>query len=115
MRICALVVWALSSPLFAAAPQFEVASIKPSDTGGNYVEVTPAGLIAHSATLATCIKWAHGVQFSQISGADSPERYDIVAKTAGPVPSDELNQMFQGLLAERFKLALHRQTREMQV
>ncbi len=28
---------------------------------------------------------------------------------------DELKQMFQGLLAERFKLALHRQSREMQM
>jgi uncharacterized protein (TIGR03435 family) len=119
MRICATLVLAFSAAAFGvaqlAAPQFDAASIKPGDTGGNYVEVTPAGLIAHSATLATCIKWAYGVQFSQISGADSPERYDIIAKTSGPVPPDELRQMFQGLLAERFKLALHRQTREMQV
>lgn len=119
MRIYAALVFALSAPAFGtaqlAAAQFEVASIKPSDVGGNYVEVTPAGLTVHSATLATCIKWAYGVQFSQISGADAPERYDIVAKTAGPVPADELKQMFQNLLADRFKLSLHRQTREMQI
>jgi uncharacterized protein (TIGR03435 family) len=115
MRICAPLVLVLCTSTFAPSPQFEVASIKPSDTGGNYVEVTPAGLTVHSATLATCIKWAYGVQFSQISGADSPERYDIVAKTAGPVPPDELKRMFQALLAERFKLALHRQSREMQI
>jgi uncharacterized protein (TIGR03435 family) len=115
MRISAFLLLAISAPAFGAAPQFEVASIKPSDVGGNYVEVTPAGIIVHSATLATCIKWAYGVQFGQISGVDSPERYDIVAKTAGPVPSDELKQMLQALLADRFKLALHRQTREMQV
>lgn len=113
MRICALLILALSASAFGA--QFEVASIKPSDAGGNYVEVTPAGLIVHSAMLATCIKWAYGVQSIQISGADSPERYEIVATTTAPVPLDELKQLFQGLLADRFQLALHRQTREMQV
>jgi uncharacterized protein (TIGR03435 family) len=115
MRICVSLVLALSARAFAAGPQFEVASIKPSDTGGNYVEVTPAGLSIHGATLATCIKWAYGVQFSQISGVDSPERYEIVAKTAGPVPAEELKQMLQNLLADRFKLSLHRQTRDVQV
>ncbi len=70
MRIYASLLLVFSAPVFGA--QFEVASIKPSDTDGNYVEVTPAGLIVHSATLATCIKWAYGVQFSQISGADAP-------------------------------------------
>jgi uncharacterized protein (TIGR03435 family) len=115
MSIYASFLLAFPAWAFAAGPQFDVASIKPSDAGGNYVEVTPAGLTAHSATLATCIKWAYGVQSSQISGADSPERYDIVAKTAVPVPVDELEQMLQSLLAERFQLALHRQNREMQV
>jgi uncharacterized protein (TIGR03435 family) len=102
----------------ATAPGFEVASIKPDETGGNYIEVTPGSLNAHSATLATCIKWAYGVQSSQVAGADSgvsallqSNRYTIIAKAAGPVPDNQMRIMLQTLLAERFKLTLHRQSR----
>ncbi len=105
--------------LLAAQTAFEVASIKPDDSGGNYIEAKPGALNAHSATVATCIMWAYGVQGSQVSGADSAisgllqsDRYSIVAKTAGPVPDAQLRIMFQALLADRFKLALHRQSRQ---
>lgn len=97
-----------------AQTAFEAASIKPSDAGGNYVEVAPGALLVHSATLATCIKWAYGVTDSQISGPDlNSRRYEIVARTAGPVAESQLKAMFQNLLAERFKLALHRESRQM--
>jgi len=105
-----------------APPAFEAASIKLDDAGGNYIEVKPGYLNAHSATPATCIMWAYGVQSSQVSGANSAvsgllqsARYTIIAKTAGPVPDSQLRTMLQTLLAERFKLALHRQSREIQV
>jgi uncharacterized protein (TIGR03435 family) len=103
-------------------PAFEAASIKPDDTGGNYIDVKPGYLTAHGATPATCIEWAYRVQYSQVSGANSAvsdllqsARYTIVAKTAGPVPESQLRIMLQTLLAERFKLALHRQSRETRV
>jgi hypothetical protein len=54
-----------------APPAFEVASIKPDDTGGNYIDVKPGYLTAHGATPATCIEWAYRVQSSQVSGANS--------------------------------------------
>jgi uncharacterized protein (TIGR03435 family) len=41
--------------------------------------------------------------------------YDILAKAAGPVPVRELRLMLQQLLADRFKLTLHRETKEMPV
>jgi len=107
----------------AFAPSaFEAASIKPDDAGGNYIEVKPGYLNAHSATPATCIMWAYGVQSSQVSGANSAvsgllqsDRYTILAKAGGPVPEGQLRIMLQTLLAERFKLALHRQSRETRV
>jgi uncharacterized protein (TIGR03435 family) len=105
-----------------APPAFEAASIKPDDAGGNNIEVTRGSLSAHSATLATCIMWAYGVESSQVSGANSAlsgllqsDRYTILAKAAGPVPDSELRVMLQTLLAERFKLAFHRQSREIHV
>jgi len=105
-----------------APATFEIVSIKPDDVGGNYIEATRGTLTAHSATPATCIMWAYGVESSQVSGANSAvsgllqsARYTIVAKAAGPVLDSQLRIMFQALLAERFKLALHRQSRELQV
>jgi uncharacterized protein (TIGR03435 family) len=104
-----------------AAPAFEVATIKLSNAGGNFVEVTPGAVLVHSATLTTCIEWAYDVQHRQVAGADpaisrllDSERYDIVGKPAGHVSETQLKLMLQTLLAERFKLALHRQNKEMQ-
>jgi len=105
-----------------SAPAFEVASIRQNEAGGNIIEVTPGRLTITSATLATCIKWAYDVQDSQISGATSTvsdllngERYDIVAKSTEPIPDGQLKLMLQNLLAGRFKLALHKQSRDMRV
>lgn len=117
-----LLLMALALAQAAGAPAFEVASIKPDEVGGNYVEFTRGTLTAHSATAATCIMWAYGVQSSQITGAGpgvsgllQSARYTIIAKTAGTVPESQARLMFQTLLAERFKLALRRENREIRV
>jgi uncharacterized protein (TIGR03435 family) len=104
-----------------AAPAFEVASIKANDVGGNSVEITPGTVSVHSATLRACMTWAYSVQRSQVTGANATisrmldsERYDIVAKSAGPVPVNQLKHMLQQLLADRFAMTLHHERREMQ-
>src|SRR5450631_2530798 len=104
------------------SPAFEVASIKLNPGGGNRVDVAPGRLTVTSATLATCIKWAYGVQDGQISGANSAvsdllgsERYDIIAKSQELVADSQLRLMLQTLLAERFGLRFHQQTREAQI
>jgi uncharacterized protein (TIGR03435 family) len=114
---------ALSASVLAQAPvtspAFEVASIRSNNGGGNKIEVTPGRLTATSATLLTCIRWAYGFQDRQISGANSlatnlltSERYDIVATSARPVSESQLKLMLQTLLAERFHLEFHKQTKE---
>jgi uncharacterized protein (TIGR03435 family) len=115
----ALAILGLLAAQTLAPPAFEAASIKPDDTGGNYVEAKSGSLTAHSATPATCIMWAYGVQSSQIAAANSAvsgllesARYSIVAKTGGAAPDSQVRLMLQTLLAERFKLALHRETRD---
>jgi uncharacterized protein (TIGR03435 family) len=40
-------------------------------------------------------------------------RYDIVAKASEPVPVPQVKLMLQSLLADRFGLALHRETKEL--
>jgi hypothetical protein len=95
---------------------FEVASIKPSAvwrTGGegssrSRIEHSPESLTMRNVDLSDCVQWAYGVKFFQIVATKTldAERYDILAKTAIPVPIHDLRSMLQGLLAERFKLLL---------
>jgi uncharacterized protein (TIGR03435 family) len=62
----------------------------------------------------TCIGWAFNIQDAQIIGPNwlNDVAFDIFAKSAGPAPEAELRQMLQTLLADRFKLTFHRETRE---
>jgi uncharacterized protein (TIGR03435 family) len=108
----------------AAAPAaFEVASVKPNKIGSaggkdeirESVDSTPSSLAMRSVSLKSCLKWAYGVKDYQISGPGwlASEKYDVVAKTGRPATDDELRLMLQTLLAERFQMALHRETKEL--
>jgi uncharacterized protein (TIGR03435 family) len=71
-----------------------------------------------NATLSDCIKFAYGiVADAQLSGPDwinsGTLRYDIVGQAPRETPRDQLLLMLQTLLAERMKLALHREQREL--
>ena len=102
-----------------AAPAFEVASVKPAaipvgPEGGNRsrIEHTPNTLTMLNVALSDCVQWAYGVAFFQVSGAHlSTGSYDILAKAGASVPVSQLRMMLQDLLAKRFKLALHRETK----
>jgi uncharacterized protein (TIGR03435 family) len=101
------------------AQQFEVASVKPSnaDPGSSSGIRTGHGrLDGYNVTLKRCIMGAYGVGPHQISGGPpwlESDRFEILAKADQPIGDEELMAMLQGLLAERFKLALHRETRTM--
>jgi uncharacterized protein (TIGR03435 family) len=105
------------------APAFEVVSVKPAAIpagreGGNRsrIEHTPNSLTMLNVALSDCAQWAYGVAFFQISDAHlSSDSYDILAKTGASVPVSQLRLMLQDLLAKRFKLALHRETRMLPV
>jgi uncharacterized protein (TIGR03435 family) len=67
-----------------------------------------------NCTLWKCIWFAYQVKEYQISGGPKwldHDRYDINARATGPVKSPELRVMLQRLLAERFKLVVHRESR----
>jgi uncharacterized protein (TIGR03435 family) len=70
-----------------------------------------------NVTLRSCIQWAYSVRDFQIEGPAvlTSNRYDITAKAPKPIPTEQLRLMLQALLAERFQLALHRETRELPV
>jgi uncharacterized protein (TIGR03435 family) len=109
----------LLAPLavFAQAQAFDVASIRAGQPGREVIEAVPGSLTMRNARLVTCIKWAYDVQEYQVSGPGwlSEVRFDISAKAATPVKQPELRHMLQALLADRFKLTVHRQPKEMQV
>lgn len=102
---------------------FDAASIKPSPPGPNntMTRFDPGGrFTATGAPLKALMQLAYGVKDFQISGGPGwvgTERYDIVAKPeAGANPSQEqLKRMIQALLAERFQLKIHRETRDLTI
>ena len=64
------------------------------------------------------LKTAYQVEDFQILGAPGwldSDRFDIEAKAVGDPPRSQVLLMLQSLLADRFKLALHRETRELPV
>jgi uncharacterized protein (TIGR03435 family) len=106
----------------AQAPAFEVASIKESPApiggrgGGGPGAMTipePNRVSASGVTLRQAIEFAYNVRSYQIIGLEGrvQQKYDIEAKSAGSASAAELRGMMQSLLAERFKLALHRENR----
>jgi uncharacterized protein (TIGR03435 family) len=100
-------------------PAFETASVKPgtAESGSSSGIFTRKGSIdARNVTLKRCIRGAYDTQESQIVGGPKwagEDRYEIYARSAGPAEDHELMAMLQSLLAERFKLAFHRETRDL--
>jgi uncharacterized protein (TIGR03435 family) len=101
-----------------------VASVKASKMtnveggkGRESVENTPGSLTMRNVSLTTCLKWAYDVKDYQISGPGwlGADRYDIVAKASDGATESQMKPMMQTLLADRFKLALHREQKELQV
>jgi uncharacterized protein (TIGR03435 family) len=101
----------------AASVAFEAASVKVTaspDNGFNESDTNPGRLTLRNVSLRWCIRFAYGVQDFQISGGPKwldHDRYDIDGKAAGPAKTPELRLMLQSLLAERFRLVLHRESR----
>ena len=100
-----------------APPAFEAASIKPAsrDRVGGGLDVSEARLRIINASLKFCIEVAWNVKDSQVAGGTGwidSERYEIDAVAAKPFQEAEYRGMLQALLAERFRLAIHRETQE---
>jgi uncharacterized protein (TIGR03435 family) len=106
----------------ACGQSFEVASIKlhqgPVSMIGTAISGTRVTMTAY--TVSNLIMDAYGLKDYQVAGATSwigSDRYDIVARSAGDgTPTrDQAHQMLQVLLTDRFRLKIHRETKEMPV
>jgi uncharacterized protein (TIGR03435 family) len=106
------------------APSFEVASVKPNTSGDGFVRVggPPGRFSATNVPLRMLIQMAYQVQPFQLEGGPGwigTDRFDIVAKVGGDVPAPPgpgvpgpVQLMTRTLLADRFKLVVHRETKE---
>jgi uncharacterized protein (TIGR03435 family) len=119
MKSSALLAWlasALAWPQQPARLSFDVASVKPnqSQDGHTSVSVDGGSLRMSAVTLNLVISRAYDVTIPQVSGPDwlATEKYDITAKGAPGTPESQLPAMLQSLLADRFGLAIHRETRD---
>jgi bla regulator protein blaR1 len=118
----------------ASAVAYKSASIQPhkSVNGVNDpfdIMFRPDGVTAIGATLQPVIGMAYEVQPDLISGAPdwvNSEKYDInlklsdspapdAPKPAGGIGAQRLQLTLQAFLADRFKLAVHRETKDLQV
>ena len=102
--------------------EFEVATIKPAPPQEFGHVSTHMNWDGHrldfaNVNLKEMMARAYHVQQYQIMGPDflETERFDVVAKFPDGSKGDQMPLMLQALLADRFKLAIHRQTKELPV
>jgi len=112
----------LSTLLFAQSAAFEAASIKPHPEPVYVSRSSTSGARATwiAATLQDLVLEAYGLKYYQVS--DGPAwkataHFDIETKAEGETAPDKAHfeAMLQSLLADRFQLKIHRETRDMPV
>lgn len=112
----------------AQEPRFDVASVRalpgpPQAATG--IKVHPTSIRMSGFPLGAIICWGYGLHAYQhgfeIRGPSWLDAglgciwYDIEGKTESPVSVEQLRWMLRTLLADRFKLSLHREQKEMTV
>jgi uncharacterized protein (TIGR03435 family) len=113
----------LSGQSSESRPVFEVASVKRQvdvvpDAGATFAARAGGRLVVVNNEVTNLIDNAYGVRRHQLIGAPdwlTTDRYEIQAKAATDAPRDQMMLMLQSLLEDRFKLKVHRETRELPV
>jgi uncharacterized protein (TIGR03435 family) len=118
-RVLALGVTLLSMAQAQQDPAFEVASIKLA-TAGDYLSINTDGGVARYThlTLRMLIAIANRIDNSRVVGGPSwldSQFYDVVAKLPAGATKSDIPAMLERLLQERFKVAVHRETKEQKV
>ena len=128
VKVGAMIVGILNAPVLAAGQKFEVASVKPVQTPAGAGRAARRGCAEvfkldrsqveiECATLTTLIGYAFRISPDRVKGPDwmagrQPPRFEIVAKLPEGAAERQVPEMLQELLADRFKLAVHRGTTE---
>jgi uncharacterized protein (TIGR03435 family) len=116
MRILAGFLLALAA--FAQAPRFEVTAVRtnvPGQIGMSTITTGPNRLKAEYVTIQELIGYAYDASPLVIAGNVPAARFDVEGKAEGVHSRAELRLMLQDLLANRFGLQLHHETRVLTV
>jgi uncharacterized protein (TIGR03435 family) len=120
--------WAACAQTPEAPLSFDVASLKPTATentegrvmrrmAGGPGSSDPGAYTFNNVTLKLLVEMAYNLKEYQVEGPDwiDSTGYDLIAKMPPGTTKDQAARMMQTLLAERFKLVFHRETRQMPV
>jgi uncharacterized protein (TIGR03435 family) len=127
--LCAQLARLAAQSAALVTPTFEVASVRPNPSGEPFVRLglQPGGRFnAQNVPARELIRFAFNVQSFQLEGGPSwlnSDRFDITAKApsdlaeaaAGPGQMRPVQLMLQALLADRFRLKAHRETKDVPV
>jgi uncharacterized protein (TIGR03435 family) len=118
MLTSALALGQTSTQPAVTQPTFEVASVKLNNSGENGSDNDTDGgrMSLGNVTLRRCMQIAYGIPEARISGGPKwvdAVRYDVVAVAPERTRGEGLELMLQALLAERFHLEFHRETKSL--
>lgn len=106
----------------AQTAAFDVVSVKPAQSdsvGRSFTERPGGGLSTSNATVRMLMAFAYQVMPEEIVGGpvwSGSDGFDIEAKAGDPnVTPAQFREMIQSFLADRFRLKVHRETRELPV
>jgi uncharacterized protein (TIGR03435 family) len=120
IRVClgfflVVAAWAQSS---VARPAFEVASIRLSESHSSFARMAggpltsdPTTFVARNAEFTSLLMRAYNVDDDQLKGRSGwmdTIQYDVVAKVPPGATREQFRTMLQNLLAERFRMRVHR-------
>jgi len=101
-------------------PEFEVVSVKPGDpsTHGQMVRRPPGRYEAHNLTLLSLVLGAYNINATQLIGGPNwltSVGWDIEGTFPAASTDEQTRQMMQSMLADRFGLVAHRETRSLPI
>ncbi len=100
----------------AARAEFDVVSVKPGDPKkpGAGMTGSPGRLAMRNFTLKVLVMNAYGLNEYQIEGGPKwlgSAKFDIDVKFPAGAPRDQTQLMMQAMLADRFRLTVHRESK----
>jgi len=123
MSLLSLVCCAVYCQSTDAPTKFELADVhaSPKGTGPQFFNgglLRGGRYLAKNATMLDLISVAYGVENEKVQGGPSwleKDQFDVIAKTAKSTTVETVKPMLQSLLADRFKLVVHNDTKPMPI
>jgi uncharacterized protein (TIGR03435 family) len=119
MRAILLALLATQIQQPTARVEFEVVSVRPGDPNapGSSSRFLQGRMEMKNTTLRSLIMSAYGLNEFQLVGLprwSESTKFDVIATLPAGAASDQTSLMMQSMLADRFKLEFHRETRMIQ-